>query len=446
LDASGATRVIEHATCTFCGCVCDDIDLTVEGNRITKAKNACVLGKAWFLEHQPGDTRPEALIGGEPATAAAAIEEAARILAAARYPVVYGLSDTTVEAQRVAVEIADRIGACLDTTTSVCHGPSGIAFQAVGEPTCTLGEIKNRADMVIFWGGNPAESHPRHFTKYSVTPKGMYIPNGRKDRYVVLVDVRRTPSARAADLFLQVRPGKDFELLWALRGLVKGVAIDEDIEAETGIPLATLEALVERMKRARFGVFLFGMGLSMTRGKHYNAAAILALARDLNHFTRFLAKPMRGHGNVTGADNVLSWSTGYPFGVNLGRGYPRFNPGEFTTVDLLARGEADAALIVSADPAANLPQAAIDHLRRIPTVVLDPALSATARIARVAITTAMYGINVAGTVYRMDDVPIRLRPALPSRYPSDEEVLRAIARRIRELREPAAPAATGAAH
>lgn len=447
METSGAaSRVIENATCTFCGCVCDDIDLTVEGDRITKAKNACVLGKAWFLDHQPDDARPEALIGGEPATAAAAIEEAARILAAARYPVVYGLSDTTVEAQRVAVEIADRIGACLDTTTSVCHGPSGIAFQAVGEPTGTLGEIKNRADLVIFWGGNPAESHPRHFTKYSVTPKGMYVPNGRKDRYVVLVDVRRTPSVRAADLFLQVRPGKDFELLWALRALVKGVPVDGAIEAETGIPLATMEALVARMKRARFGVFLFGMGLSMTRGKHYNAAAILTLARDLNRFTRFLAKPMRGHGNVTGADNVVAWSTGYPFGVNLGRGYPRFNPGEFTTVDLLARGEADAALIVSADPAANFPQAAIEHLRRIPTVVLDPALSETARIARVAITTATYGINVPGTVYRMDDVPIRLRAALPSRYLSDEAVLRAIARRIRDLLDPAAPVPAGAAH
>ena len=427
-------RVVEHATCTFCGCVCDDIDLTVEGDRITRARNACALGKAWFLDHQPDQTRPEALVDGAPARTADAVEAAARILAAARYPVVYGLSDTTAEAQRVAVELADLIGACLDTTTSVCHGPSGIAFQAVGEPTCTLGEIKNRADLVIFWGGNPAESHPRHFTKYSVTPRGMHVPNGRKDRYVVLVDVRRTASARAADLFLQVRPGKDFEVLWTLRALVKGVPVDPGVEAETGVALETLRALAERMKRARFGVLLFGMGLSMTRGKHYNSAAVLALARDLNRFTRFVAKPMRGHGNVTGADNVVAWSTGYPFGVNLGRGYPRFNPGEFTTVDLLARREADAALIVSADPAANFPQAAIDHLRRIPTVVLDPNLSATARGARVAITTAVYGINVAGTVYRMDDVPIRLRPALPSRYPSDEEVLRRLVARVRELR------------
>jgi len=433
----GEVRVIEHATCTFCGCVCDDIDLTVEGNRITKAKNACVLGKAWFFEYPTEESRPEAMIGGVPATTAEGIEEAARILTRARYPVVYGLSDTTVEAQRVAVEIADLIGGCLDTTTSVCHGPSGIAFQGVGEATCSLGEIKNRADMVIFWGGNPAESHPRHFTKYSVMPKGMFVPNGRKDRYVVLVDVRKTLSARAADLFIQVKPSKDFELLWALRALVKGVEVDERIEAETGVSLATLKELVERMKRAKFGVFLFGMGLSMTRGKHYNAAAILTLARDLNQHTRFVAKPMRGHGNVTGADNVVAWATGYPFGVNFGRGYPRFNPGEFTTVDLLARGEADAALIVSADPVANFPQPAIEHLKRIPTIVLDPQASETAKVARVAFTTAIYGINVPGTVYRMDDVPIRLRPALPSRYPSDEEVLKGIAKRVRELRREA---------
>ena len=81
------------------------------------------------------------------------------------------------------------------------------------------------------------------------------------------------------------------------------------------------------MKRARFGVIFFGMGLSMTRGKHMNSAAVLTLAAELNAFTKFVAMPMRGHGNVTGSDMVLRWTTGYPFGVNLCRGYPRFNPG-----------------------------------------------------------------------------------------------------------------------
>src|SRR4029450_8987567 len=110
--------VVRNAPCTFCGCVCDDMELTVEDNHITKAKNACVLGKAWFLNHHIED-RPVALVEGKPAPLGEAIDRAARILAGARYPIVYGLSDTTCEAQRVAVAIADRIARCVDTTTSV---------------------------------------------------------------------------------------------------------------------------------------------------------------------------------------------------------------------------------------------------------------------------------------------------------------------------------------
>src|SRR5206468_9996357 len=154
--------------------------LTVEGTggeaRITKAKNACVLGNAWFLNHQVED-RPVCMVRdtvsapARPTTLEDGIARAAKILGEARYPIVYGLSDTTCEAQRVAVSIADRIGGCVDTTTSVCHGPSGMAFQGVGEVTCSLGEVKNRADLVIFWGSNPAESHPRHWGRYSTMPK-----------------------------------------------------------------------------------------------------------------------------------------------------------------------------------------------------------------------------------------------------------------------------------
>ena len=47
--ADSSVTVIEDSTCTFCGCVCDDIDITVKDDHITDAKRACVLGKAWFL-------------------------------------------------------------------------------------------------------------------------------------------------------------------------------------------------------------------------------------------------------------------------------------------------------------------------------------------------------------------------------------------------------------
>jgi formylmethanofuran dehydrogenase subunit B len=431
---SATLKIIKDATCTFCGCVCDDINLKVDGNHIVEAERACVLGKAWFLNHEIDD-RPDCFIAGEPASVEAGIERAAQILANAKYPLIYGLSDTTVESQRVAVSIADWAGANVDTTTSVCHGPSGMAFQGVGEVTCSLGEVKNRGDMIIFWGSNPAESHPRHFTKYSLMPKGMFLPNGRKDRTCVIIDVRKTKSAKAADVFIQIKPRRDFEAAWTLRALAQGVELDpvQTLE-DTGVELSVWQDLMERMKRAKFGVIFFGMGVTMTRGKHGNSEAILALTRDMNQYTRFVCKPNRGHGNVTGADNVVSWRTGYPFGVNLGRGYPRFNPGEYTASDVLARGEADAAMIIASDPMANFNERARQHLKSIPYIALDPKDTPTTRHAAVSFTVATYGINTPGTVYRMDDVPIPLRPAFDSPHPSDLTILQGIEKRVRELK------------
>ena len=428
-------RIVEDATCTFCGCVCDDINLHVKGHQIVKAQRACVLGTSWFLNHDIED-RPPCLIKGEPASVEDGIKYAAEILANAKYPLTYGLSDTTTESQRVAVGICDWIGGLVDTTTSVCHGPSGMAFQGVGEVTASLGEVRNRGDMIIFWGSNPAESHPRHFTKYSLMPKGMFLPNGRKDRTCVVVDVRKTKSAKAADIFLQIKPRRDFEALWTLRALAQDIELNpEKVLDETGIELSVWQDLMERMKAAQFGVIFFGMGVTMTRGKHANSEALLALTRDMNKHTRFVCKPNRGHGNVTGADNVVAWRTGYPFGVNLSRGYPRFNPGEYTASDVLARGEADAAMIIASDPMANFSQPAREHLKSIPYVALDPKETPTTRHATVAFAVATYGINVPGTVYRMDDIPIPLRPAFESPFPSDFEILTGIEKRVRELAE-----------
>jgi formylmethanofuran dehydrogenase subunit B len=212
--------------------------------------------------------------------------------------------------------------------------------------SCTLGEVKNRADLIVYWGGNPAECHPRHFTKYTIMQKGRYVPNGRKDRTMVLVDIRETASAKAADIFLQVRPAKDFEMITVLRALIKDQPVDPKLVAETGLTLDELKDFAHRLKTCKFGVFFFGMGLSMTRGKHMNSAALLTLAAELNAYTKFVAMPMRGHGNVTGGDVIMRWTTGYPFGVNLARGYPRFNPGEYSTIDLLIRQDADAILVL----------------------------------------------------------------------------------------------------
>jgi formylmethanofuran dehydrogenase subunit B len=112
-------QVIENATCTFCGCVCDDIDLHHDEVRIHKAERACVLGTAWFLNHTAEKKYPAALVDGREASLDAAIEVAAGILHAADMPLVYGLSNTTCEAQKECAALADQLGGILDSHTSL---------------------------------------------------------------------------------------------------------------------------------------------------------------------------------------------------------------------------------------------------------------------------------------------------------------------------------------
>ena len=112
-------RIVSNATCTFCGCVCDDIELHADGDRIVKAKNACSLGEAWFKHHTAERVFPDALIDGQPATLDQAVEAAAEFLHHANMPLVYGLSNITCEAQREAAFLAELVGGVIDSHTSL---------------------------------------------------------------------------------------------------------------------------------------------------------------------------------------------------------------------------------------------------------------------------------------------------------------------------------------
>jgi formylmethanofuran dehydrogenase subunit B len=111
--------IVKNATCTFCGCVCDDMELHADGDRIIKAKNACSLGDAHFKYHTAERLYPDALIDGKPATVDEAIEAAADYLYRANMPLVYGLSNVTCEAQRGAVALTEMIGGVVDSHTSL---------------------------------------------------------------------------------------------------------------------------------------------------------------------------------------------------------------------------------------------------------------------------------------------------------------------------------------
>jgi formylmethanofuran dehydrogenase subunit B len=112
-------NVVKNATCTFCGCVCDDIELHAEGDRIVKAKNACSLGDSWFRNHTAEHLYPDAIIDGKEASVDEAIAAAADFLYDADMPLVYGLSNITCEAQREAVALSEMIGGVVDSHTSL---------------------------------------------------------------------------------------------------------------------------------------------------------------------------------------------------------------------------------------------------------------------------------------------------------------------------------------
>ncbi|MGQ0636274.1 MAG: formylmethanofuran dehydrogenase subunit B [Planctomycetaceae bacterium] len=418
-------QTFENVACTVCGCVCDDLRLTVDGERVVQAERACSLAEPWFLT-QCAAQAPLAEMNGQPVKIDEAVDAAARVLASADAPLIYGLSRSSTAGQRAACALADRLGAVIDTTASLGHAPSVMALQEAGESTCSLGEVRNRSDLVIFWGSDPVESHPRHLERYSADPVGEFLPGGRADRTLVVVDVRPTATSALADLSVQVAPGRDFEVLWTLRGLLRGIRPAPRYDA--GAPLSTLEDLARRMQSCRYGAAFFGLGLA--RQGHHVVEALLRLVTDLNRHTRFIARRMRVSGDVAGADSVLCWQTGYPFSVSLARGYPRYSPGEFTAQPLLERDEVDACLLLGGKGLERFSDRALARLQKLPTIVLD-APAAPCRIRPgVRFATAVYGIHERGTAYRMDETPIPLMAVLRSPHPSEATVLTQIINRL----------------
>jgi formylmethanofuran dehydrogenase subunit B len=59
-------------------------------------------------------------------------------------------------------------------------------------------------------------------------------------------------------------------------------------------------------------------------------------------------------------------------------------------------------------------------------VLIDPHVNATTALSHIQIPCTAAGIDAAGTAYRMDGVPIRLRKVIDRGYPDDAEILKKI--------------------
>ncbi|MEP7066423.1 MAG: hypothetical protein ABI889_10350 [Gemmatimonadota bacterium] len=400
---NGPARVEENVVCLGCGCACDDIAVVIDGGRISEARNACPLGLRWF-----GDgTLPGAVLGGRSAAIEDVVEEIADVLHSARAPLVYLAPDLTSEAQRAAVALADQLRAFVDGVTSATAAEGILAAQRRGRAGATLGEIRNRADVLVFWAVDPALRYPRFRSRYAPDPVGVHVPAGRAGRTVIAVDVGSQRGPDDADVRIQMTAAEETLFFASLRGSLAGRSLG-------GAPIvARVTELANRLTRAKYAVIVADGEPSPQSATPatMRADSLIALTQSLNTNTRAALCTLRAGGNRNGMDTVLTWQTGFPMAVDFSRGAPRYTP-EDAALSRLARGSFDAVLVVGS--AAALPDAVADALRGVRAIVIGPRASESTMNASIRVDTGVASIHESGMAFRTDDVPLPLHAVLPT--------------------------------
>jgi formylmethanofuran dehydrogenase subunit B len=417
---------LSHMVCLGCGCACDDIEIHVDDRGIVEAGNACERGAAWY-----GDGRVPArvLAGGVETDVAGGIAAAADRLARAAHPLVYLAPDVTCEAQRAAVALADPLRASLDSVTSAAGLRPLLAAQERGRTGATLGEIRNRADVLLFWGVDPSVRYPRFVSRYAPGPEGLQIESTPRDRTIVAIDVGESRGPDWADHRFPVAPADEVEALTAMTAVLQRGADAADAEAVAG-RAPVVRAIVPLLAQARYvAVIVDGEPREgSVPADPQLPEAIIVLTQTLNGLTRAAAIVLRGGGNRSGADAVLTWQTGFPAAVDFTRGYPRYRPFDGAASPRPDRHHIDALVIVGAMSA--IPDELALRLPLDSAIVIGPRATESRAAGRgVAIDTGVAGIHEGGLALRMDDVPLPLRAALEG-PPATEAIVRALTGRI----------------
>lgn len=147
---------------------------------------------------------------------------------------------------------------------SLCYASRYFGYKLV-DGAWPVPDLEN-ARCIVLWGANPPYAHP-NMTQYITAAR-------RKGATLVVVDPRLSAIARRADIHANVRPGTDGALAWGLiHQIVESGAVDKDfverytvgfrkmveyaeaftpeaVEAETGVPAATVRAIARAMVSA----------------------------------------------------------------------------------------------------------------------------------------------------------------------------------------------------
>jgi formylmethanofuran dehydrogenase subunit B len=406
-----------YYVCTGCGLLCDDIEVESEKNIVNKVYTACRVGVAHMKEAR-GES--SFLVDNKPVDEATAISEAASILKNAKNPLIFGLGNSTNETQKIAIELAKKINATLDDTSSFCLGPLAEALIQDKLKTCTLDDIRNKADVIIYWGTDPSDSHPRLLSKHSYFPRGSEKQRGwEEERTAVAIDVRKSHTAKiCGNYYFQIPPKGDAEFIDALTAGLSGKLP----KTSYNYPPKKILELANILKGAKFGVIFVGRGLTDSLE---NLESFFRLMKILNEKANFHLIPMVRSYNTMGFNKNLFAETGYVNSVKFENDTVKHGP-EYSIVESLRAKTVDAALIIGSDPLSLLPGSIAKKMLEIPVISVDHCETMTSKHAKVYINTAISGIDSGGSAIRMDGVKVNFEPAIETNRLSDEVILKKI--------------------
>lgn len=395
----------------------------IDGDRRGPLTEGFICGKVRnFADHMYGDDRvrtPLVRVGpkGAGQWREASWDEALELVAArmsairttlggeAIVPYHYGGSNGWLTEGALATRLFRRLGAstlertlCAAATTAATQGLYGVM------PGVAL-EDHEHADLIVLWGVNPQA------TSIHLMP---VIERARaRGAKLVVVDPRRTPLARRADLHLPVQPGTDLPVALAVihalftRGhadlaflAAHATGVDElrqraaawslaEAARVAGVAEAALEAFVELYAAARPAVIRVGWGLERNRNGGSSVAAVLALPAVAGKFG------VRG-GGYTLANSDARWGVSAELGIAAPKPATRsINMSQIATALRTLCDPPIACLFVyNCNPVATAPdqRALIEELRRedLFVVVHEQVMTDTAQLADVVLPATTF--------------------------------------------------------
>jgi formylmethanofuran dehydrogenase subunit B len=412
-------RICNDVPSPFCGIASDDLKIQVDGVRLSVLENGDAVTTPGF-EAPLGDTSPR--VGGQPVELEDAVAKAAELLRGAKLPLFSGFG-SDVNDTRAALSLLDKCRGVFDQMRAEGGMRNLAVLQDSGWVACTLGELKNRVDVLVSFGTDIEAHFPRFFERFVWTPATLFDQD-TKQREVIYIgpapsgNAATSPDGRAPKV-IPCAPEALPDVAAALNALAKGATLQA--ENIGGVPVAELSALIERLRQARYSVFTWAAGQLNFPHAELAIQQVCQAIVALNKTTRSSALPLGGQDGDRTASQVCAWISSYPTRVGYLRGYPEHDPYHYAGARLLENGEADALVWVNS-LSFNLPPAIA-----LPTIVIGRSGMKFDREPDVFIPVGCPGIDHAGHMYRCDNVvAMPLYKLRESGLPSAADVLKAI--------------------